>query len=159
MWSNVYDVDSYGAQVMTGYDFATGITTEIGARYLHVAQDGYKDGLDLTSVMATETDFLSGVAGMKYAFAIENDWAIQLRPELRAAMTYDFISDDAAATVVMPGVASYQVDSERLSRLGGEFGIGLTATYKGVDVSLMYDLDLHESYTSQTGMIKFRANF
>ena len=159
VWSNVYDVDSYGAQVMTGYDFATGITTEVGARYLHVAQDGYKDGLDLTSVMATETDFLSGVAGVKYAFAIENDWAVKLRPELRAAMTYDFISDDAAATVVMPGVASYQVDSERLSRLGGEFGIGLTATYKGVDVSLMYDLDLHESYTSQTGVIKFRANF
>ncbi len=159
VWSNVYDVDSYGAQVMTGYDFATGITTEVGARYLHVAQDGYKDGLDLTSVMATETDFLSGVAGVKYAFAIENDWVVKLRPELRAAMTYDFISDNAAATVTMPGVEAYAVNGERLSRLGGEFGIGLTATYKGVDLSLMYDLDLHESYTSQTGMLKFRANF
>ncbi len=159
VWSNVYDVDSYGAQVMTGYDFATGITTEVGARYLHVTQDDYKDGLDLTSVMATETDFLSGVAGVKYAFAIENDWAVKLRPELRAAMTYDFISDNAAATVTMPGVEAYAVNGERLSRLGGEFGIGLTATYKGVDVSLMYDLDLHESYTSQTGMLKFRANF
>ena len=159
VWSNVYDVDSYGAQVMTGYDFATGITTEVGARYLHVAQDDYKDGLDWTSVMATETDFLSGVAGVKYAFAIENDWAVKLRPELRAAMTYDFISDNTATTVTMPGVEAYAVNGERLSRLGGEFGIGLTATYKGVDVSLMYDLDLHESYTSQTGMLKFRANF
>ncbi|MBR6685633.1 MAG: autotransporter domain-containing protein [Alphaproteobacteria bacterium] len=153
VWNETYDVDSYGAQVMTGYDFATGITTEVGARYLHIAQDanGFAKALD--------TDFLSGVAGVKYAFAIENDWAIQLRPELRAAMTYDFISDDAAATVVLPGVASYKVDSERLSRMGGEFGIGLTATYKGVDLSLMYDLDLHEDYTSQTGMIKLRATF
>lgn len=153
VWNEAYDVDSYGAQVMTGYDFATGITTEVGARYLHIAQDanGFAKALD--------TDFLSGVAGMKYAFAIENDWAVKLRPELRAAMTYDFISDDAAATVVMPGVASYKVDSERLSRMGGEFGIGLTATYKGVDLSLMYDLDLHEDYTSQTGMIKLRATF
>ena len=82
-----------------------------------------------------------------------------MRPELRAAMTYDFISDDASATVVMPGVASYKVDGERLSRMGGEFGIGLTALYKGVEVSLMYDLDLHQDYTSQTGMIKFRSQF
>ena len=106
-----------------------------------------------------DIDFLSGIAGLKYAFAIENDWAIQLRPELRAAMTYDFISDAATATVVMPGVASYKVDAERLSRMGGEFGIGLTALYKGMEVSLMYDLDLHKDYTSQTGMIKFRGRF
>ena len=153
-----YDVDSYGVQAMTGYDFATGVTTEAGLRYLHIAQDAYT-GEEGSQVGALDTDFLSGVAGMKYAFAIENDWAVKLRPELRAAMTYDFISDDAAATVVMPGVASYKVDSERLSRIGGEFGIGLTATYKGVDLSLMYDLDLHEDYTSQTGMIKLRATF
>ena len=153
-----YDVDSYGAQVMTGYDFATGITTEAGLRYLYIDQDSYADGLD-RQIMATDTDFLSGVAGVKYAFAIENDWAIQLRPELRAAMTYDFISDDTAATVVMPGAEAYAVKGERLSRMGGEFGIGLTALYKGMELSVMYDLDLHKDYTSQTGMIKFRTQF
>ena len=156
-YSVEYDVDAYGAQFMGGYDFATGITTEAGLRYLHVAQDGYFNGLN--DVSESDTDFLSGVAGLKYAFAIENDWAVQLRPELRAAMTYDFISDDAAATVVMPGVASYKVSGERLSRMGGEFGIGLTALYKGMELSVMYDLDLHKDYTSQTGMIKFRTQF
>lgn len=153
-----YDVDAYGAQIMTGYDFTPGITTEAGLRYLHVAQDDYIDGRD-AQIMATDTDFLTGIAGLKYAFAIENDWAIQLRPELRAAMTYDFISDDTATTVVMPGVEAYAVNGERLSRMGGEFGIGLTALYKGMEVSLMYDLDLHQDYTSQTGMIKFRGRF
>lgn len=153
-----YDVDAYGAQVMTGYDFATGITTEAGLRYLYIDQDSYVDGLD-RQIMATDTDFLSGVAGVKYAFAIENDWAIQLRPELRAAMTYDFISDDSATTVVMPGAEAYAVNGERLSRMGGEFGIGLTALYKGMELSVMYDLDLHKDYTSQTGMIKFRTQF
>ncbi|MBQ8042087.1 MAG: autotransporter domain-containing protein, partial [Alphaproteobacteria bacterium] len=153
-----YDVDAYGAQIMTGYDFATGITTEAGLRYLYIDQDSYADGLD-RQIMATDTDFLSGVAGVKYAFAIENDWAIQLRPELRAAMTYDLISDDAATTVVMPGAEAYAVNGERLSRMGGEFGIGLTALYKGMELSVMYDLDLHKDYTSQTGMIKFRTQF
>ena len=153
VWNDMYDVDAYGAQIMTGYDFTPGITTEAGLRYLHVAQEAH------SFVKKLDTDFLSGIAGLKYAFAIENDWAIQLRPELRAAMTYDFISDAATATVVMPGVASYKVDAERLSRMGGEFGIGLTALYKGMEVSLMYDLDLHKDYTSQTGMIKFRGRF
>ncbi len=153
IWNDSYDVNSYGAQVMGGYDFATGITTEAGLRYLHIAQDA------TGFARAVDTDFLMGVAGVKYAFAIENDWAIKLRPELRAAMTYDMISDDASATVVMPGVASYKVDGESLSRMGGEFGIGLTADYKGIKVSLMYDLNLHKDYTSQTGMIKFRSQF
>ncbi|MDW2974610.1 MAG: autotransporter domain-containing protein [Alphaproteobacteria bacterium] len=153
-----YDVESYGVQAMGGYDFAAGITAEAGLRYLHIAQDAYTDDLGF-KVKATDTDFLSGVAGLKYAFAIENDWKVRLRPELRAAMTYDFISDDVVATVAMPGVASYKVDVERLSRMGGEFGIGLTALYRGMEVSLMYDLDLHKDYTSQTGMIKFRGRF
>ncbi len=156
--NNTYDVDSYGAQLVTGYDFATGITTEAGVRYLHIAQDSYVGEFG-TDVKASETDFLSGVAGLKYAFAIENDWAIQLRPEMRAAMTYDFISDDTQTTVVLPGVASYKVASDRLSRFGGEFGIGLTALYHGMEISVMYDLDLHKDYTSQTGMIKFRTQF
>lgn len=155
---DTYDVDAYGVQMMGGYDFAPGITTEAGLRYLHIAQDEYVDARD-AQIMATDTDFLTGVAGLKYAFAIENDWAIQLRPELRAAMTYDFISDDTATTVVMPGTEAYAVNGEQLSRLGGEFGIGLTAQYKGMEVSLMYDLDLHQDYTSQTGMIKFRGRF
>ena len=153
IWNDSYDVNSYGAQIMGGYDFATGITTEAGLRYLHIAQDA------TGFARAVDTDFLMGVAGVKYAFAIENDWAIKLRPELRAAMTYDMISDDASATVVMPGVASYKVDGESLSRMGGEFGIGLTADYKGIKVSLMYDLNLHKDYASQTGMIKFRSQF
>ena len=151
--NNVYDVDSYGAQIMGGYDFNTGITTEAGLRYLHIDQDAYAD------ISATNTDFLTSVAGIKYAFAIENDWAIELRPELRAALTYDIISEADAATIDMPGVASYQVKGENLDRLGGEFGIGLTADYKGLKVTLMYDLDLHKDYTSQTGMIKFRTQF
>ena len=82
-----------------------------------------------------------------------------LSPELYASVTYDFISDDTATTVVTPGVDAYAVNGNRLSRIGGEFGIGFTAQYKGLEVSFMYDLDLHQDYTSQTGMLKLRAQF
>lgn len=152
-----HDTDAFGGQVMTGYDFASGLTPEIGLRYLHVTQDGYNNGL--AHVSSDDTDFLTGIAGMKYRFAIENDSVINWFPELRAAATYDFVSDKAMSTVTMPGAASYVVDGDRLSRFGGEFGIGLTAEYKGLEISLVYDLDLHKDYTSQTGMAKFRYEF
>lgn len=152
-----HDTDAFGGQVMTGYDFASGLTPEIGLRYLHVTQDGYNNGL--AHVSSDDTDFLTGIAGMKYRFAIENDSVINWFPELRAAATYDFVSDRAMSTVTMPGAASYVVDGDRLSRSGGEFGIGLTAEYKGLEISLVYDLDLHKDYTSQTGMAKFRYEF
>lgn len=152
-----YDTDAFGGQVMTGYDFASGLTPEIGLRYLHVTQDSYNNGLN--HVSSDDTDFLTGIAGMKYRFAIENDSVINWFPELRAAATYDFVSDKAMSTVTMPGAASYVVDGDRLSRFGGEFGIGLTAEYNGLEISLVYDLDLHQDYTSQTGMAKFRYEF
>ena len=69
------------------------------------------------------------------------------------------MSDAAVATVTAPGNVAYVIDADRLSRFGGEFGIGLTAQYRGLDVSLNYELDLHEDYTSQTGMLKFRYDF
>ena len=157
-----YDVNSFGGQVMTGYDFVAGnpasiFTPEVGVRYLHVAQDAYQGTLG--DVDALDTDYLTGVAGVKYAFEIESASELKFRPELRAAATYDFMSDAAVATVNAPGNVSYVIDADRLSRFGGEFGIGLTAQYRGLDVSLNYELDLHEDYTSQTGMLKFRYDF
>ena len=157
-FDNEYDTNAFGAQAMYGYNFASGVTPEFGLRYLHVNQEEHNDVLGRT-IEEMNTDFLSGVAGVKYAFDIENDWEIQLRPELRAAMTYDLMSDDSVATIVVPGASSYYVNVDRLSRLGGEFGIGLTAEYRGLEVSLNYELDLHKDYTSQTGLLKFRYNF
>lgn len=152
-----FDVDAYGAQFMTGYDFASGLTPEVGIRYLHVSQDAYDNGF--VSSDELDGDYLSGVAGVKYAFDIANDWGMMLRPELRAGVTYDFLSDANDITVVMPGAPAYVLAGDRLSRMGGEFGIGMTTEYRGVQVSLNYDLTVHEDYTSQTGMVKFRYDF
>ncbi|MBQ4069952.1 MAG: autotransporter domain-containing protein [Alphaproteobacteria bacterium] len=152
-----YNVDSFGAQAMIGYDYATGLTPEVGARYMHVSQDTYNNGF--ADIKSKDVDTLSGIAGLKYAFEIQSNSQLKWRPELRAAATYDFVADDAFATIVIPGTNPYTVMSERLSRFGGEFGIGLTALYNGVELSLNYDLDLHEDYTSQTGMARFRYEF
>ena len=155
---STYDVDAYGAQLMTGYNFAAGLTPEMGLRYLHIAQDEYTNGVN--KIAASDTDLLTAVAGMRYSFYVETEKMLKLRPELRAALTYDVVNDDAYATVVLPGVGtSYNVDGKALNKIGGEFGLGLTAEYNGLEFSLMYDLDIHEDYSSHTGMFKFRSQF
>lgn len=153
-----YDIKAYGAQAMFGYDFASGVTPEVGLRYLHTTQGEHENSFGAT-VKDLDVNFLSGVAGLKYAFAIESDTAVKFSPSMRAAMTYDFLSEDAQATVVFPGAAAYYVDVDSLSRMGGEFGLGLTAEYRGLELSLNYELTLHKDYTSQTGLFKFRYNF
>lgn len=152
-----YDVITYGGQVMTGYDFAVGLTPEMGVRYLHMSQDDYRKGL--ATVKGTDSDFVTGTAGMKYSFLIKNTGNTKWRPELRAAATYDFVSDDTAVTVTMPGAAPYIVDGDCLSRFGGEFGFGVSIESPGLTLTLSYDLDLHEDYTSQTGMAKLKLMF
>lgn len=153
-----YDADSFGGVVATGYDFASGVTPELGLRYMHVMVDDYTNSMDVKT-KSKDTDFLTGVFGAKYTFGINMDRYTKLIPQLNAAVKYDMLSDRNMATVTMPGVDSYTLRGERLSRLGGEFGIGLGLKYKTLDFSINYDIDVRKDYTSQTGMLKFRYNF
>ncbi len=158
MLNNNYDTKAFGVQTMFGYDFASGVTPEAGVRYLYVSQDEHRNGIG-NIVSEMDYGFWTGVAGLKYAFAIESDTDVKFSPSLRAAMTYDFTTPDTVAKIVVPGASAYYVDIDSLSRMGGEFGIGLTAEYRGLELSLNYELDLHEDYTSQTGLLKFRYDF
>ncbi len=156
-----YDTDSFGGQLMAGYDMSFGLTPEAGVRYLHI--NDYKQNA-LTSAETESSDYLTAVAGAKYAFTlnmpIKNDAdLIVWRPELRAAATYDMVSEAGQSLVSMPGVNSYLMGGQRLSRFGGEFGLGVAMLYHGLEVSVNYEMNLHEDYTSQTGMLKFRYDF
>lgn len=153
-----YDVKSYGANVATGYRFAGGITPELSLRYLHIDGSDYVNSLGIKNELK-ESDYLTASLGTKYAFRIKVTEAFRLRPELSYAVKYDMLSDKQVANVTMPGLNSYALDGDRLSRIAGEFGIGLGARYKGLDVSLNYDIEAREDYTSQTGRLKFRYNF
>lgn len=153
-----YDVKSYGANVATGYRFAGGITPELSLRYLHIDGSDYVNSLGIKNELK-ESDYLTAALGTKYAFRIKVTEAFRLRPELSYAVKYDMLSDKQVANVTMPGLNSYALDGDRLSRIAGEFGIGLGARYKGLDVSLNYDIEAREDYTSQTGRLKFRYNF
>ncbi|MFQ6739597.1 MAG: autotransporter domain-containing protein, partial [Alphaproteobacteria bacterium] len=153
-----YRANTFGANVATGYDFASGITPELGLRYMHVRTNAYTNSLGM-NVDANSTDFLTGIVGARYGFDIMAGDAFLIRPELSAAAKYDMLSDENTATVALPGVNAYTLDGGRLNRFGGEFGAGLTMSYYGFDLSLTYSIDVRKDYTSQTGMAKFRYNF
>ena len=153
-----YDVDALGAQVMTGYDFAGGITPEVGLRYMHISADEYKNSLGVKSKLG-DSDYLTAVLGTKYAFDYRIARGFTLRPELRYAVKYDMVSDKSVATVTMPGLPSYVLNGARLSRLGAEFGGGLVIKYQDFSMSLNYDIEIREGYTSQTGRVRARMVF
>ena len=92
-------------------------------------------------------------------FDIRANDNLMFRPELRYAVKMDIISDKMAATVAMPGVDAYALNAERMSRIGNEFGIGLGVVYRGLNMSVNYEIDVREDYTSQTGMVRARYNF
>jgi outer membrane autotransporter protein len=153
-----YDVDSFGGALAAGYDFANGITPELGLRYMHVDASDYANSYGIKTSM-NDSDFLTGVIGAKYAFDIAATRHLTFAPQLNAALKYDMLSDKNIATVTMPGLDAYTLDGTRLKRIGGEFGIGLGMQYRSLEMSINYDIDVREDYTSQTGMLKFRYNF
>lgn len=153
-----YDVRAWGGHVMTGYDFAGGITPAIGLRYMHVSADDYKNSLGIKNSLK-DSDYLTAVLDTRWNYdaKVGKDWI--LSPELHYAVKYDLVSDENTATVLMPGVNSYVMDGTRLSRIGAGFGAGLGVKYRGVDLTLNYDIELREGYTSQTGRVKARYEF
>ena len=156
--SSDFDVDAFGAQVMTGYDFANGITPEIGLRYMHISADEYENSLGIKSKL-DDADYLTGVLGAKYAFGYRVSRGFTLRPELRGAVKYDMLSDKQVATITMPGINSYVLNGNRLSRMGAEFGAGLVMKYQDFSLALNYDIEVREDYTSQTGRVRARYVF
>ncbi len=155
-----YDVSSFGAVIMAGYELAAGFTPSVGLRYVHVSTDDYKNSLDIANSFSN-LNYLTAVFDTKYAhrFNVSKRWT--LLPEFHYGVSFDMVSDAVVATVVIPGAefGAYTLTGNRLSRLGAEFGFGIGAKYREMDLSLNYDIEVREGYTSQTGRVKFRYNF
>lgn len=152
-----YDADFIAAQMMTGYATPMGLTPLVGARYLHLNRDGYAN--EFVRVSRMNSDLASGVAGVRYARDIYLRPTLKLRPTLSASATYDFVTDDMNSTVTVPGVTDYRVAGSHLSRMGGEFGVGMNIWINHAILSLNYTLDVHQDYTSQTGMLRMKMHF
>ena len=153
-----YKLTSWGVHVASGYNFASGITPEVGLRYLHIDDDSYTNSLGIRTKI-DDAEYFTATAGAKYAFDIKAGKYLTLRPEMRAAIKYDLTSDKFDSVVAMPGVDSYGVIGDRLNRMGGELSTGFGMIYKSMSLSLNYNIEVRKDYKSQTGMVRARYNF
>ena len=157
-----YDVDSYGLQVMSGYE--TGykgfdITPEAGLRYVHIDQDGYTDSIG-NHVSGDDYDILTAVIDAKVGktYALEN--GMNIKPEARVAATYDLMNDDVNSVVTLANGAAYTVEGDALDRFGMEFGAGVTADLNDkVVVSVGYEGKFREDYQDHTGLLNAKYKF
>lgn len=151
-----YDVYTYGANVMTGYAFDSGLTPEGGLRYLLVDQKSYTDGVE--KISTKNNDVLTAVLGAKYGYKVKaKDW--MFTPNVRLAATYDLMSDGSKAVAAISGGSSYQITGERLHRFGMEAGVGVTSTWNNWDFTLSYDGGFRKDYQSHTGTLKAKYHF
>ena len=151
-----YDVKTYGATLMSGYNLENGITPEVGFRYLVIDQESYNDGVQTIDV--DKIDFLTAVVGAKFNTTTQiNDWVVE--PNAKIYATYDLINDDSVASVSFTEGAGYQIKGESLDRFGIETGLGISATLNNIELSLDYLGGFKKDYQNHSGIIKAKYHF
>ena len=151
-----YDVNTYAANVMTGYDMGNGFTPESGLRYILVDQDAYNDGAQRIS--SKNNDVLTAVMGVKYAADVKTaGWTFT--PTARFAVTYDLLSSNSKANVSIIDGGSYQITGKRLNRLGFEAGVGIGTSVDNWDFTLEYNGGFRKDFQNHSGMLKAKYNF
>lgn len=157
-----YDVESLGVQSMFGYETKLGgydVTPEAGLRYVHISQDAYYDRLG-NRTGSNDSDILTAVIGTKVAKNYALDSETVIRPELKAAVTYDLIDDGNNANVVLANGAAYRVNGEKLDRLGFELGAKVaTDVTDNLEISAGWEGRFRKDYNDQTAMLNAKYKF
>lgn len=157
-----YDVNTFGLQAMTGYDFdvnGTKLTPEAGLRYVNIDQKSYTDSAG-QKIKTDSSDILTGVIGAKLSkdFALES--GMTLRPEARLAMTYDLTNDDSSSAVTLANGSAYRVTGEALDRFGIEVGTGVTTDVNdNLELSVGYEGRFRQDYQDHTGLLNAKYKF
>lgn len=153
-----YDVNAFGAQVMTGYKMGY-VTPELGVRYLNVKQDAYEDSIG-QRVDAVSNDVLTGVFGIRIKQDFFPNRGFSIRPEVHVAATYDFVQDDAVSVVSLPNGSVYQIEGENLDKFGLEAGAGLTLDVGNrLEMAVSYEGKFRKDYTDHSGLVNMKFKF
>lgn len=153
-----YDVNAFGAQVMTGYKMGY-VTPELGVRYLNVKQDAYEDSIG-QRVDAVSNDVLTGVFGIRIKQDFFPNRGFSIRPEVHVAATYDLVQDDAVSVVSLPNGSVYQIEGENLDKFGLEAGAGLTLDVGNrLEMAVSYEGKFRKDYTDHSGLVNMKFKF
>lgn len=147
---------------MTGYELLVNdfsLTPEIGLRYLHINQNGYKDTAD-QYISENKSDILTAIIGTNISKNITLKDEFILRPELRLAATYDIFYDGGGSSVYLANGSSYTIKGEALNRFAYELGLGLTTEFNNkIEMSLKYEGQFRKDYENHTGLLNIKYKF
>lgn len=153
-----YDVDSIGAQVMTGYKMG-GITPEVGMRYVTMKMDEYTDSIG-QNVKPEDVTVLTGVLGVTIKQDFKPVGGFTIRPEAHIAATYDISRDDGKSVVSLGNGTSYEMVGEDLDKFGVEAGVALTMDVQNwMEFSIGYEGKYRKDYMDHSGMANLTIKF
>lgn len=163
-----YDINIAAAEMIAGYKlgpvvvgkWVSGVLSpEAGLRYVYTKQKEYTDTLGQT-VEAADAHALTGILGARYTVGYSLSPSIQWYPELRAAVTYDFISPSMDNQVVLLNGAGYTLESEEMDKFGIEIGLKVGFEIdKRTEIGLEYEGLFKGDYTNHTGTANVKYNF
>ncbi len=163
-----YDINIAAAEMIAGYKlgpvvvgkWVSGVLSpEAGLRYVYTKQKEYTDTLGQT-VEAADAHALTGILGARYTVGYSLSPSIQWYPELRAAVTYDFISPSMDNQVVLLNGAGYSLESEEMDKFGIEIGLKVGFEIdKRTEIGLEYEGLFKGDYTNHTGTANVKYNF
>lgn len=157
-----YDVETFGLQAMTGYDFEVAginVTPEAGLRYFRISQDGYTDAAGST-VGSEDNDVLTAVVGAKLNKAWEVSPSVVIKPQARLAMTYDLVDADNNSVITLANGATYRVEGETMDRFGAEVDVGVAAEVTdNFEFALTYSGNFRGDFQNHAGLINAKYKF
>ena len=163
-----YDTLSYLAKVGLGVPMDMGegarLTPYGSFSFQRITSDEYSlifpddPGLNQT-VAPDDVDELSATLGGRYTVAIETEDGGMISPQLRGALSYNFIGNTAEATSTYADGSSVIVQGVDAEKFGGSLGAGIS--YASDATTFGFDIDsvLKDGYASYTGALNFRLQF
>lgn len=120
-------------------------------------------------VMTNKVQCLHGTAAplwglavsiLKNTYSIEIARKVGLRPELKAAATYDFAQDNEDRIAMLPDETVYSVKGKPLEKFGVEAGADLFMTFgNSSEINLTYEGRFRKNFQDHTAMLSFKVNF
>ena len=152
-----YNTNSIGAQILTGYNFNSGIAPHGGLRYAWTHQGSYTDTA-LQYVNSSNSNTLTALLGARYAHNFHKK-GFNLIPEISAMLTYDLAHSNDSSVVSLANGSIYEISSDKLERFGGEVGVKLGFEINDFEISLKYEGQFKKDFTNNSGLINLRYNF
>ncbi len=161
-----YDVLSYGAEVLTGYNYKMSqdvvLTPMLGLSYTRFNDSGYKEtglGALNRTVSKRATDKFEAILGARVATNTQMN-GMEVTPEAHAFVRQSLGNKAPKVDVRMDGLANpLAVKKGKVSNTLVNLGFGVNAKSGAMEYGVGYDATLGSKYMGHQGTLKVRVNF